>query len=407
MAKLFSRPVPGYNSCPMSFPHEALLGSILSQPTAPFREGRVMHAVLEALQAGKVPHFLDPVGNIVVGVASRVAYSKLFAKKTPEPVRLFIAHMDHPGFHGVRWRSSTELETKWYGGSPTTHCNGAPVWLARTGGLDFTSGTMEETKLIPSGRGIESSIVRFEGPQDPSIDPSTLYGAFKFRAPHWTEGELIYSHVADDLIGVFAILSLALDHFSRPRAGDPLFVGLLTRAEEVGFIGAIGHFELGWIQKRKRTAFCVSLETSKTLPGADIGKGPVVRLGDRMTMFSAGHVRIFSDLAQSVLPDRHQRRVMDGGSCEATAATVYGLPTVGISVPLGNYHNQSFQGGPDSRGELGPAPEFVHREDMLGMIELCQALLRPKLPWSKPFAAQAKAFKKSYRGYRKLLVSGP
>ena len=45
---------------------------------------------------------------------------------------------------------------------------------------------------------------------------------------------------------------------------------------------------------------------------------------------------------------------MDGGTCEATTATVYGYPCVGISVPLGNYHNQCFEGGPDSRGPLGP-----------------------------------------------------
>ena len=391
----------------LNFPRASLLWSILSQPTAPFREGRVIHTVLEALQAGKVPHFLDPVGNIVVGVSSRVAYAKLLAKKTAEPIRLFIAHMDHPGFHGMKWRSLTELEAKWHGGSPTAHCDGATVWMSRTGGLDFGSGTLTETKLLESGRAIDSAVIRFSEPQDTSVEPTTIYGAFKFRAPHWMEDQLIYTHVADDLIGVFAILNLALDHFSKPRAGEPLFLGLLTRAEEVGFIGAIGHFELGWIQKRKRDAFCVSLETSRTLPGADIGKGPVVRLGDRMTMFSAGHVRIFSEVAQQVLPEKHQRRVMDGGSCEATAATVYGLPTVGISVPLGNYHNQSFQGGPDSRGDMGPAPEFVHASDMMGMIELCRALLKPKLPWSKPFAAQAKAFKKSYQGYKALLVSGP
>src|SRR5262249_14112773 len=138
------------------------------------------------------------------------------------------------------------------------------------------------------------------------------------------------------------------------------FIGLLTRAEEVGFIGAIGHFELGWVQKALRPVICVSLETSRALPGAEIGKGPVVRLGDRTTVFDSSSLKIFSDLAAKTLPDKHQKRVMDGGTCEATAATVYGLPCVGISIPLGNYHNQSFEGGPDSAGPLGPAPEFVH-----------------------------------------------
>src|SRR6185437_14124322 len=134
--------------------------------------------------------------------------------------------------------------------------------------------------------------------------------------------------------------------------------------------------------------------------GAEIGKGPVVRLGDRYTVFDSGALRIFSELALKRLPDKHQRRVMDGGTCEATAATVYGIPCVGISVPLGNYHNQSFEGGPDSRGDLGPAPEFVHREDIAGLQELCRALLEPKVAWSAPWSAKHKEFREALKKYQ-------
>ncbi len=70
----------------------------------------------------------------------------------------------------------------------------------------------------------------------------------------------------------------------------------------------------------------VSLEASRTLPGAVVGKGPVVRLGDRRTVFDAGALKVLSELAERVLPGGHQRRIMEGGVCEATAATVYGLP---------------------------------------------------------------------------------
>src|SRR4029077_11155629 len=129
-------------------------------------------------------------------------------------------------------------------------------------------------------------------------------------------------------------------------------------------------------------------------PGADIGKGPVVRLGDRTTTFDSGALRVFSEVARNVLGERHKRRIMDGGSCEATAATAYGLPCVGISVPLGNYHNQSFEGGPDAAGPLGPAPEFVHMQDVAGLLTLCRGLLTPKLSWEKPWASKLKEFKK-------------
>jgi endoglucanase len=82
---------------------------------------------------------------------------------------------------------------------------------------------------------------------------------------------------------------------------------------------------------------------------------------------------------------------------------VYGYPTVGISIPLGNYHNQSFEGGPDSRGELGPAPEFVHWDDVRGMRELCRALLEPGIPWQQPWSAKLKQLRDSKTRYSELL----
>src|SRR5215216_4578530 len=102
--------------------HE-LLDKILSQPTAPFREGHVISTISQELRVNDVPHFLDPVGNIVVGVNSKAQYLKMTRTRTPEPVRVYVAHMDHPGFHGVEWKSKSarELLVKWHGGSPTQH----------------------------------------------------------------------------------------------------------------------------------------------------------------------------------------------------------------------------------------------------------------------------------------------
>jgi len=389
-----------------------LLQDILSQPTAPFREGHIISRVTQALEEASVPFFLDPVGNVVVGVSSHSHYLKLVKKKTEEPLRIFIAHMDHPGFHGVQWVSPTELEIKWHGGSPTQHLEGAKVWLA-----DETAwmghGKLRGASLLSTGKAIDRAIVQFENDQLNKKYPSSsstqcLFGGFQFLAPVWQEGEMIYTKAADDLVGAFAITSLAIDSWKKHRkVTDSPFLGLLTRAEEVGFIGAIGHFELRWLEKAKRPIVCVSLETSRTLPGAEIGKGPVIRLGDRFTVFDPGALRIFSDLAHTVLPGKHQRRVMDGGTCEATAATVYGFPCIGISVPLGNYHNQSLEGGPDAAPLNGPAPEFVHKQDIVGLIALCHALLKPKLPWSDPWKAKMKEFKKGMREYKELLQSGP
>jgi hypothetical protein len=151
-------------------------------------------------------------------------------------------------------------------------------------------------------------------------------------------------------------------------------------------------------------------ETSRQLPGATIGQGPIVRLGDRYTVFDPAYSRLLTELAAREMPGRHQRRIMDGGSCEASAVTVYGERSIAISVPLGNYHNQNLEGGPDSNGEAGsnsPAPEFVHQVDIQGLLELCHCLMKPKLPWADPFAARLKHLRKELKGYRALLRSGP
>lgn len=387
----------------MSLKSLEFLKMILSQPTAPFKEMHVGSIIENELKQNRVPFFRDPVGNLVLGVSSKKEYLRLVSQKTDEPLRIFIAHMDHPGFHGIEWINPSQLKIKWHGGAPTQHLENAPVWLADDQGL-LGEGHLTQVQLASSGRTIDSAHIEVSPSDRRDAPAQEIFGGFRFRAPYWIEGNLIYTKAADDLVGTFAICSVATELFlkGRNKKGAP-FIGLLTRAEEVGFIGAIAHFELGWHKKAKRPLLAVSLETSRTLPGAEVGKGPVVRLGDRYTVFDAGYLRVFSDLAQKILPDRHQRRVMDGGTCEATAAQVYGLKTVGISVPLGNYHNQSFEGGPDSAGPMGPAPEFVHLQDIAGLIELCHGLMTPKLPWARPWKSKHEEFSKELKKYKSHL----
>jgi len=235
----------------------------------------------------------------------------------------------------------------------------------------------------------------------PRPKADSLYGGFQFRKPVWKSGSRLYTKAADDLIGVFCIVATALEVFNK-RGGKsrPPFIGLLTRAEEVGLVGAVGHFELGWLQRARRPVVCVSLEASRTLPGAEVGKGPIVRLGDRRTPFDAAYSQMLTELADKVLPKQYQRRIMDGGSCEGSAATAYGFPTIALAVPLGNYHNQGLEGGPDCRGHLGPAPEFVHVDDIEGQRKLCVALMGENLPWLDPWRKVRTRLKQHFRDYR-------
>ena len=381
---------------------KVFLHELLGRPTAPFRESHVASLVYEFLTREKIPYFVDPIGNIVVGVDSKNSYLKKVKDKHKEPVRIFIAHMDHPGFHGAKWVDEKTLAVTWHGGTPRKFLNGARVWLAdKTGWAG--EGTIQKAKLNPMGSALESSwiVIKRLIHTDPkkNYSPHELYGGFAFSAPVWEKNKIIYTKAADDLVGVFAILSLAkgLKNKNRP------FLGLLTRAEEVGFIGTIGHLDLGWLNKARESVVFVSLETSRTLPGALVGKGPIVRLGDRATPFDPSLVQILTQVAQRKLPENFQRRIMDGGTCEATAAITFGFRAMGISIPLGNYHNQSFEGGPESRGEWGPAPEFVHTKDIEGMLALCEGLMERSELWADPWRSKRENMIASKKAAKNLL----
>ena len=382
---------------------------LLAQPTAPFREDAVVTMARDLLERGHVPHFADPAGNLVLGCASPDAYRRLLRQRATEPVRLFIAHMDHPGFHGIRWLTPQRLLVKWHGGSPVKHLRGSRVWLASNAGWRG-HGRITRARLLASRHAIDTAEVQITTPPDIGA-ADAIYGGFRFRAPVWRAGKRLYTRAADDLVGVFAIIETALALYAnRPRRPPP-FLGLLTRGEEVGFVGAIAHFELDWLHTARRPLVAISLETSRTLPQALIGHGPVIRLGDRRTVFDPDYLRVLSDLAEQVLPGRHQRRVMDGGTCEATAATAWGLPAIGISVPLGNYHNEHFAavtGTPRSVRAAktgGPAPEYVHVDDIDGLLRLCRGLLQPKLGWQDPWRAQRVRLLKNQRRYRAMLAA--
>lgn len=385
--------------------HQSLLTSLLTQPTAPFREHHVIQWVTALLDQNAIPYFIDPIGNIVVGATSKTDFQRLLHAPSPEPVRVFIAHMNHPGFHGVRWLAPNVLRVRWHGGSPTKLLSGSRVWLSTAEGW-AGEGVLRKVTLHPKGYAIGTAEVQVKMSQVAVLRPGakSLFGGFQFRKPVWKSGAKLYTKAADDLVGVFCIVATALEVFAKcSQKNRPPFIGLLTRAEEVGLVGAVGHFELGWLQAASRAVICVSLEASRTLPGAVVGKGPIVRLGDRRTPFHADYSQVLTELAEQVLPKQHQRRIMDGGSCEGSAATAYGFPTIALAVPLGNYHNQGLEGGPDCRGHLGPAPEFVHLGDVEGLRQLCLALMQSQLSWYNPWRQVKARLQKNYSEYQKQL----
>ena len=126
----------------------------------------------------------------------------------------------------------------------------------------------------------------------------------------------------------------------RKRAADAHCVGLFTRAEEVGFVGAIKLAQAGILP---RSLTILSLETSTPRGTAEIGRGPIVRVGDRISTFDGpATARLLSIAQEEEIPV--QRCLLDGGTCEATAYQLYGYTCAAASVALGNYHNVTPEG---------------------------------------------------------------
>jgi len=118
------------------------------------------------------------------------------------------------------------------------------------------------------------------------------------------------------------------------------FHALFTRAEEIGFAGA-----LAAIKSKKPLASMptLSLETSKARGFAKVDGGPVVRVGDRLSIFDSRITHWLETAFRDLQSDRpnaiYQRLLMGGGTCEASVFHRAGLPTGALCVALNNYHN--------------------------------------------------------------------
>ncbi|HET9887322.1 MAG TPA: hypothetical protein VFR10_07405, partial [bacterium] len=185
--------------------------------------------------------------------------------------------------------------------------------------------------------------------------------------PGWSlrEGRII-SRCIDDLLGAAAAFATLQEIQLRQLAGVQVWA-LFTRAEELGFFGAFEAIRLRTIPKMARV---LSLETSRALSHAPQGGGVIVRVGDARSLFDPCVSAVLHDIAKGLAQEdpsfRFQRKLMDGGSCEATPFCAAGYHAGGVALPLGNYHNMS---GLDA-GKKGIGPEHVMRSDYLAMVKL-------------------------------------
>ena len=326
-------------------------------PAVAFYESGVAAMVLAILEELGVEHRFDESGNIVARIPGGEALA------TPLAI---VAHMDHPGFE-ITGRSGDRFVADGLGGVPASSFGGGvPLQLLLPGGSRLPAVTAG-----PHGEESDRQVlIKLAGPEEPgAVEPpvAAVFDLVDFKL----DGEFIRMRAADDLAGCGAILA-ALARLSRSGvapSGD--VYGLFTRAEEVGLVGARLAAEAGTLPLG---TLVISAESSRTLPGAEQGKGPVIRVGDAGSTFDVDAESVLIRARESLLERdaesgraggagfKSQRQLMSGGVCEASAFAVYGYQVTGIAFPLGNYHNAAPEGGVEA--------EFIHVDDYLGGIAL-------------------------------------
>ena len=182
--------------------------------------------------------------------------------------------------------------------------------------------------------------------------------------PLQRRGHRIYARACDDLAGV-AVGLFWLDQLL--ESGTPVVAELLlTRAEEIGFGGMLAAVRGNGLSRNR---IYLNIECSSTRSGARLGLGPVIRIGDKKQVFDplvSGALNHVAEQCRAENPNfRFQRKLMDSGTCEATALQQAGLATGAVALPLGNYHNLG-------RNKL--QREIIDERDALMLVDLLTAI---------------------------------
>ncbi len=345
-------------------------------PTAPYHE----HVVVAALRDWHQRHnrsrhirwHCDPAGNIHLDY--RYGRSKF---------RLLVleAHLDHPAFVVTSTGPDGLVRAIFRGGVKPECFAGASVLLWNS---LASYATLEAFTRIPA-RVVDIT---------PATKLQPLRAVLRTDGTHirtgtigtWhlpdaaTHHNLFTARACDDLAGVAACLCV-LDRLIQRRIPARVRV-LLTRAEEAGFAGAIAAAHRGWIPKN---CAVIGLETSRTTAQARLGHGPVIRVGDRTSVFDPDLTGFISSTAAdlaAVMPEfKFQRALMDGGTCDTTAFSALGYQAGAVCLALGNYHNMAESASGQNLAAVpsaGPmiASETIDVRDFAGEVELLTALCR-------------------------------
>lgn len=356
--------------------------ALLEAPTAPYFEDGPLRVVRRfAAERKGLEIAQDRHANVMVtwpGVSRRRA----------EPALAFSAHLDHPAFH-YAGRRGDEYRATFHGGVPTRFLPGSDLRFFDTAGTARATARVRSAATKSDGT-VEAELADVRGRL---VRPA--FGVFDL-ADGVMRGTRLHARACDDLVGAAAILA-ALDTCWREREPRPL-AGIFTRAEETGFVGCIGLLEQRFLSPGLAV---VGLECSPRRSTAIVGRGPVIRVGDRMSVFDPAITLDLQDAAARVgarAPAfRVQRALMDGGSCESTAYNAWGIRAGALCLALGNYHNC----GPGGR----IAPEFVDWNDFEGLVALLVECARSSASGAPAVKMRARLKRSWGREYKRLVAS--
>ena len=340
-----------------------ILETLCLQPTVSFHERGVAREISRILHDAGIDTGVDRWGNVSASLAGNEDL----------PPLVFVAHMDHPGFEAIEAVEVSEDEelivAEPRGGLGARAFDaGTGVYVVTRDGRSIY-GTIESHGLLRrAGRFARTDRVMIRPESGEFVpEPSQLAypAAIVLDLPSFSvDDEFIHARQLDDLAGCATILA-ALIAVNQDDSNVRPIIGLFTRAEEVGLIGAALAASDEGID---RQAIIVSVETSLKSDVAQQGAGVVIRVGDRMTTFDHEAESVLHGAAHRIAAHGNskgfkvQRALMGAGGCEASAFKAHGYRVTGTSFPLGAWHNTEDDGS--------IKPEYIHVDDFQSGVEL-------------------------------------
>lgn len=359
-------------------------------PTASGREQRVLRWIQAWCAArSDVAVARDGAGNLVLSLRARP-----HGHTARRPV-LFTAHLDHPAFVVERVIAPGILQLSFRGGVMDDYFKSAKVAIiAQDDSRHPGTLTGAADAPTPSTSPFKHYLCELETPSE-DIGVGDV-GVWDLPPAQVIDG-LVHTNACDDLAAAAAAFA-ALDRLRDLARSQPIedVRLLLTRAEEVGFVGAIaaarGH--RGSPPLLPRDARIIALENSRSFPAdSPIGGGPIVRVGDRLSIFSPTLTDAVAKRAEEYASTfggtgaqptasqklaegpkwKWQRKLMAGGACEASVFCHTGYEATCVCLPLGNYHNMGDLANVQAGTNTRPATierEFIALADYEGLVDL-------------------------------------